>query len=127
MLAQIMSYRFTYHEKKIVTLFPHNCHVSQFKPYWSSLENVKIFQEKVNVRPSYSPVENPKSINKICPEDVASAILSLVGVKTFRPEYKTVHIGKSFKQPRIESRIWRSNCKYAPALLLPASQSANEF
>tara|TARA_Y100000361_G_C11159022_1_gene345956 strand:- start:793 stop:1974 length:1182 start_codon:yes stop_codon:yes gene_type:complete len=93
------------YDKKIVTLFPHNCHVSQFKPYWSSLENVKIFQEKVNVRPSYSPVENPKSINKICPEDVASAILSLVGVKTFRPEYKTVHIGKSFKQPRIESSL----------------------
>ncbi len=93
------------YDKKMVTLFPHNCYVSQFKPYWSSEENVKIFQEKTQARPSYSPSENPKSINKISPENIASAILNFLGIETFHTEYKTAYIGSSFKQPRIESTL----------------------
>ena len=93
------------YDKKIVTLFPYNCYISQFKPYWSCPENVKIFQEKTTERPSYSPSENPKSINRICPEEVASAILDFAGIKTFHAEHKTVQVGSSFKQSRIESTL----------------------
>ena len=93
-------------DKKSVILFPYNCYVSQFKPYWSSPENLEILQgESPTERPSFNPSESPKSINTIEPEAIATKALRFLGIDTFTPEYKTLRIGASFYRPRIESNL----------------------
>lgn len=95
--------------KKIVTLFPYNCYYEQFSPYWSDENDVdlcwpKPLQDKGR-KPSFNPSESPKSIDSIMPEEVALKILKKVGIHTFAPEYKTIRVGSSFRQPRIESNL----------------------
>ena len=93
-------------DKKSIILFPYNCHVSQFKPYWSSEENLQILQgNSSEEKPSFNPSESPKSINSIKPEDIAEKTLSYLGINTFKPEYRTLRIGSSFNRPRIESNL----------------------
>ena len=42
--------------KPLVVLFPNNCYVSQFKPYWSNSSNVEICQAEMEYyRPTYNP------------------------------------------------------------------------
>lgn len=95
--------------KKIVALFPYNCYVEQFSPYWSEEDDVEICTPrnltKKDVKPSFNPSENPKSIDSITPEEVAKKILRSLGIHTFAPEHKTVRIGSSFYKPRIESNL----------------------
>ena len=93
-------------DKKSIILFPYNCYVSQFKPYWSSPQNLEILQgESSNLRPSYNPNENPKSINTIRPEEIAEKALCFLNINTFKTQYKTLRIGSSFHRPRIESNL----------------------
>ena len=93
------------YNKKCVALFSHNSFPSQFAPYWSEEGRVEIVSPPPNGKPSFNPNESPKSINKIKPEEVAEKILNLLGVFTFVPEFKTVRIGHSFNQKRIESTL----------------------
>mgnify|MGYP003641368124 CR=1 FL=1 len=95
----------SHYNKKTVALFPDNCFPEQFFPYWSAEEDVEIFSPESKNKPSFSPNENPKSINKIRPEDVAFKILDLMGISAFSPEYKTLRIGSSFYRTRIESTL----------------------
>tara|TARA_R100001163_G_scaffold18621_1_gene16436 strand:- start:1439 stop:2626 length:1188 start_codon:yes stop_codon:yes gene_type:complete len=92
--------------KKSVVLFPYNCYISQFKPYWSSPENLEILQGTSSTeRPSYNPSESPKSINTIRPEEVAEKALRFLNIDTFKAQYRTLRIGSSFHRPRIESNL----------------------
>lgn len=93
------------YDTKLVTLYPHNCHISQFSPYWSSRGRSRLLQHKVTNKPTFNPSENPKSINLITPEKIAQETLAFAGVHTFAPEFKTVKVGSSFYQPRIESTL----------------------
>ena len=93
------------YNKKSVVLFPNNCYPEQFLPYWTSEESLDVLVPESDDKPSFNPAENPKSIDKIRPEDVASKILKFAGVHTFVPEYKTLKIGSSFYRPRIESAL----------------------
>ena len=93
------------YNKKLITLFTHNCHTSQFNPYWSDKGRVKLIQEKVTGKPSFNPSENPKSINLISPEKIAAEILAFSGIHTFVAEHNTLRVGSSFYQPRIESTL----------------------
>tara|TARA_Y100000356_G_scaffold56615_1_gene45789 strand:- start:281 stop:1465 length:1185 start_codon:yes stop_codon:yes gene_type:complete len=96
----------SHYNKKSVVVFSNNCYTGQFKPYWTDEDKVCIVEPpKGSVRPSYNPNEEPKSINTIAPEEIASKILALVGVHTFSPELKTVKIGKSFYNSRIDSDL----------------------
>lgn len=95
----------SFFNKKCVALFSNNCFPGQFVPYWSDEEKVQLLSPSTKQKPSFNPNENPKSINKISPEDVARNILNLAGFFTFVPELKTLRIGSSFKQPRIESAL----------------------
>ena len=91
--------------KKCVALFPNNCFPGQFAPYWSQKDDVEILSPPITQKPSFNPSESPKSINKINPEDVAKKILNFAGVFTFNPEFKTLRIGRAFRQRRIESTL----------------------
>lgn len=96
----------SHYNKKSVVVFSNNCYTDQFKPYWTDEEKLSIVKpSKAKPRPSYNPAEEPKSINTIAPEEIASKILALVGVHTFSPEFKTVKIGKAFYNSRIDSDL----------------------
>ena len=95
----------SYFNKKCVALFSGNCFPSQFAPYWSDKENVEILSPPLTKKPTFNPNENPKSINKITPEEVAKRILNFVGIFTFNPELKTLRIGNAFNQKRVESNL----------------------
>ena len=95
----------SHYGKKTVVLFPNNCFPSQFFPYWSKQEDIEILSPESDIKPSFNPSENPKSINQIRPEDVALKILNFMGIFAFSPEYKTLRIGSGFYRPRIESTL----------------------
>ena len=91
--------------KKCVALFPNNCFPSQFAPYWSEKERVKIVSPETKQKPSFNPSETPKSINDIKPEKIAGKILNLAGIFTFVPSFETLRIGDSFYNKRMESTL----------------------
>ena len=96
----------SHYNKKSVVVFSNNCYPDQFKPYWTEEERLSIVKPSATkARPSYNPAEQPKSINTIAPEDIASKILNSVGVHTFSPELKTVKIGKGFYNTRVDSDL----------------------
>ena len=93
------------YNKKCVALFSNNAFPDQFAPYWSDKDEVEMISPPSTTKPSFNPNESPRSINKIRPEEVAQKILNFLGIFTFVPEFKTVHIGKSFHGKRIESTL----------------------
>ena len=93
------------YNKKCVALFSNNAFPAQFAPYWSDKDEVEMISPPSTTKPSFNPNESPRSINKIRPEEVAQKILNFLGIFTFVPEFKTVHIGKSFHGKRIESTL----------------------
>lgn len=96
----------SHYNKKSVVVFSNNCYPDQFKPYWTDEDKLFVIKPtNTKVRPSYNPAEEPKSINTVPPEEIASKILTLVGVHTFSPELKTVKIGKAFYNSRIDSDL----------------------
>jgi hypothetical protein len=77
-------------------------YASQSKPYWSSEENVKIIQANLNgKRPSYSPEENPKTIDNIKPEEIINSILNLLNIKN-QNIYETIFIGDRYGELILE-------------------------
>ena len=90
------------YNKKIVGIYC-NMLPSQSGPYWSSRDNVIIIEpeREKNERPSYSPVETVKSINKIRPEEIAKSVCKLLGIELDYP-YKTIRIGKEYHSRKIE-------------------------
>tara|TARA_R110000824_G_scaffold379495_1_gene571509 strand:- start:44 stop:1273 length:1230 start_codon:yes stop_codon:yes gene_type:complete len=93
------------YNKKCVALFSNNSFPEQFAPYWSDKDKVKIVSPASEQKPSFNPNETPRSINRIKPEQVAEKILNFLGIFTFTPEFRTVHIGKSFHGKRVESSL----------------------
>jgi hypothetical protein len=95
--------------KKMVVVFPRNCYVGQFKPYWSKSEDITILQGESSLkRPSYNPSESPKSINTVKPEEITKAVLKKLNLfDESDPEwqYKTLKIGASYNRRRIESNL----------------------
>ena len=97
------------YSKKLVTLFPYNCYIGQFKPYWSEENDIILLQGKgEHNRPSFSPSENPKSINSIKPDEVAKAVLQKLNIYDEDDtawQYNTLKIGSSFNRKRIDSNL----------------------
>jgi hypothetical protein len=58
---------------------------------------LEAFKRVGNGKPSYSPVENPKSINLIKPEEIANGILKLLNID-FQVPFNTVFTGKRYSQ-----------------------------
>ena len=92
----------SYFDKKIVALYS-NKYASHSKPYWSDPNKVQLIQSDLNgKKPSYSPEENPKVIDTIKPEEVASKILKLLNTKT-QLNHQTVFIGQRFGPTLLEA------------------------
>jgi hypothetical protein len=105
----------SYFDKKIVALYC-NMYAQQSKPYWSSPENIKLIQADLNgKKPSYAAEENPKTIDNIKPEEIASSILSLLGLdKTINQ--KTIFIGNKYGALLLEA---------IPSVILPPNLFPN--
>ena len=52
-------------------------------------------------KPSYSAEENPKTINEINPDDIAGAVLNLLGIK-YDKKFKTIKKGVHYNAPIIQ-------------------------
>jgi hypothetical protein len=96
-------------DKKIVALYC-NMYAQQSKPYWSNSENIKLIQANLNgKKPSYAAEENPKTINNIKPEEIASSVLKLLDIKSELSQ-ETVFIGDKYGPLLLES---------VPSVILP--------
>ena len=90
------------YNKRIVALFG-NSYYEQFKPYWSSENDVTVLKG-YRSKPSFNGAENPKSIDYIHPEKIAAAVLSNLG-KPHSFAFNTLRIGPFYKNRRIESSL----------------------
>ena len=88
--------------KKMVGLYC-NMYPSNSGPYWSNKEDVVILEppRKEGERPSFSAIEDPKTINAINPEDIALGVSNLLNLDLDYP-YKTLRIGREYKTRKIE-------------------------
>jgi hypothetical protein len=92
----------SYFQRKIVALYC-NMYADQSKPYWSKNSDIILLQAELgDNRPSYSPEENPKTINTIQPETIAKSVLSLLGIDNINL-FQTIYIGNRYKDRVIET------------------------
>ena len=89
-------------KKKIVALYS-NAYAAQSKPYWSDSEDVELIQANMNGnKPSYSPEENPKIIDNIMPEEIASKISKLLNLPN-EIKHQTIFIGQRYGSILLEA------------------------
>ena len=75
-------------------------------PYFGDKSQQIIFDccKRLGKKPSYSAEEHPKTINTIFPEEIATAILKLLGVD-YSPEYKTAFIGDAYGKVQVNDFV----------------------
>jgi hypothetical protein len=89
-------------KKKIVALYS-NRYTAQSKPYWSNSKDIELIQANLNgKKPSHSPEENPKIIDSIKPEEIASKILKLLNT-SIEIKHKTIFIGQRYGSILLEA------------------------
>lgn len=90
------------YNKKMVALYC-NMLPNNSGPYWGEKNKIIILQpeRKEGERPSYSAVEDPKTINKIRPEDIAKSVCKLLGLDLDFP-YRTIYVGKEYHIRKVE-------------------------
>jgi hypothetical protein len=107
----------SYFDKKIVALYC-NMYAQQSKPYWSKTENVRLIQANLNgKKPSYAAEENPKTIDNIKPEEIASSILSLLNLNE-KINQETIFVGSKYGSILLES---------IPSIILPPNLFPNSI
>lgn len=83
-------------DKPIVAIYAHT-YPSTCCPVWGSTKNHTIIESHRNGnKPSYSLIEDPKSINLIRPEEIANAILKNLSKR--KSKHKTIFIGNKYKE-----------------------------
>ena len=92
---------------------------SQSGPLWHKNSDFTcINSDKKNNKPSYATVEDPKTINTIKPEDIASSVLELIGVCHDLGDYKTLHLGPHYPNQILEViPNFHPQPNYAPTLI----------
>jgi hypothetical protein len=90
-------------KRKMVSIYS-NSFMECVKPYWGErgdqilIETHRADKEK----PSFSFNENPKTVNRIKPEEIASAGLKLLNIPNEKINYKTINIGARYKDEYLE-------------------------
>lgn len=64
-------------------------------PYFGSKSHQIVIDSPKTGKPSYSFTENPKTINNIPPEEIASKFLKLMGYP-YKDEFKSIHFGAEY-------------------------------
>lgn len=79
-----------------------NVPASTSNPYWSSKENIIILESDKGLnKPSYSHIENPKTIKTIKPEVIAESILKFLNINQ-KINFTTLNIGSHYHIPIVE-------------------------
>jgi hypothetical protein len=89
-------------KKKMIGLYC-NSFPECAKPYWGDFENQIILTppRKQHEKPSFSSsTENPKSINKIKPEQIANSFHKLIGEEQL--PFETIFVGQRFHQSCVD-------------------------
>jgi len=88
-------------DKKIVALYC-NMYPNQSGPYWSNPKDYDlIFSDLKNKKPSYAPIENPKTINFIKPEEIVNSVLNKLDLKE-KVNQKSVYFGNAYHLRALE-------------------------
>ena len=87
-------------DKKILALYSNN-NIENVLPYWSKKEDLVLLKPNINKKPSYASEENPKSINLIKPEEIASGILKLLNIQ-HNKFFETIRIGENYNKKTLE-------------------------
>ena len=76
------------------------------KPFFGSASKHILLSsyDRAKQKPSYSPEENPKTINLLLPEEIASSVLKLLNINFDFP-FDTVFIGKKYSGFNIQESI----------------------
>lgn len=82
------------YNKKIVALYS-NSNIDNACPYWTKKEDRILISCNVNKKPSYSAEENPKSVNNIKPEEIASSVLKLLNIE-YSKNKETINFGSDY-------------------------------
>lgn len=91
------------YDKKVVCVFSHVLPEHK-KPYWGDSENIALFKPELEEgqKPSYSYYEgSDKNIDKIKPEEIASKILSFLGIG-FEYDFSTKYIGPEYDKHYVD-------------------------
>jgi len=78
-----------------------NTFIETEKPYWSD-DTCSILYAETNDKPIFSDTENPKTINKVNPEVMATKILDLLNIKHNLSKIETVFIGPEYNQTIVD-------------------------
>jgi hypothetical protein len=90
----------SHYDKKIIALYS-NSRPENAGPYFNKKSKYKIFEVDRTKKPSYSAVENPKSINKIDPAKIANEVLKYLNLQ--QNDVNTIYLGESYNRKLIES------------------------
>ena len=91
----------SYYDRKIVGLYC-NMYKEHSKPYWGNESNHCLIEsERFGLKPSYSSIENKKTINLIKPEYIAQKVLDMLEIK-HEIEIETILVGDKYSNPIIE-------------------------
>lgn len=86
----------------LVCLYSNN-NKNDIKPYWGNPEKqILIESDRGGRKPSYSNVENPKTINMIKPETISAAICKLLNLE-HDFNYKTLEFGFNYANKIVET------------------------
>ena len=89
------------HFKKNIFCPSNNDYEESSSPYWKTKESF-IFYPKSKLKPAFVDSENPKSINKIKPEYIASKILDSLGIDHSLGKIKTIHLGDFYTKESLD-------------------------
>lgn len=90
-----------HHNIPIVGLYS-NMYKEHSRPYWGNKENqILIESHRNNLKPSYVAFEKEKTINLIKPEEIATAVLKLLKIKT-KVNVKSLFFGEMYKNQIVE-------------------------
>lgn len=90
-----------FYDKKIVGLYC-NMYKEHSKPYWGNPDKQKLIESsRNNLKPSYSAIEQDKTINLIKPEEIAKQVLDLLNIKN-SIFLESLFFGSNYSNPIIE-------------------------
>lgn len=79
-----------------------NDYIDSIKPYWSNNESCILLKEDTNLKPSFLDQENPKTINDVKPEVVASNILDLLQIDHELSNVSTIFTGPQYNNSIVD-------------------------